>query len=109
MFKKSIILSIICFSLLTVTTSVIKNKARNLEKDISKLEKEIFLLEKEFSDAEIDFIYLSSPERIIKNFENFNKERYLSINKARIFFSINHFINHETKQSKHKKEIFLND
>ena len=65
MFKKSIILSIICFSLLTVTTSVIKNKARNLEKDVLILKKDISILKKQISDAEIDFIYLSNPENLI--------------------------------------------
>jgi hypothetical protein len=63
MFKKSIILSITLFFLITVITSLIKNKARNLEKDISKLKKEVSLLEKQISDAEIDFIYLSNPEK----------------------------------------------
>ena len=58
MFKKSIIISIITFFFLTLTTSVIKNKARNLEKDVLILKKDISILKKQISDAEIDFIYL---------------------------------------------------
>ncbi len=107
MFKKSIFLSIICFFILIITTSVIKNKARNLEKDVSKLEKEISLLKKELNDAEIDYIYLTNPENLIKNFEDLKKGKYLSIEHSRIFFSINHFINHRTKESKYLKENII--
>ncbi len=107
MFNKSILLSIICFSILTIATSIIKNKARNLEKDVIKLERDISLLKKEFNDAEIEYIYLSNPESLIKNIEDFKTEKYSSIDHSRIFFSINHFINHQTKESKYSKEHVL--
>ena len=104
MFKKSIILSITCFLLLTITTSLIKNKARNLEKDILKLKKNISLLEKQISDAEIDFIYLSNPEQLSKHLADLKKEKYSTYNHSRIFFSINHFLKHDSKESKYVKE-----
>ena len=90
MFKKSVILSISCFLLLTITTSVIKNKARNLEKDISKLKKDISLLKKQISDAEVDFIYLSNPEQLTKKLQHLSQEKYTSFDHSRIFFSLKH-------------------
>ena len=66
MFKKSAIFVIFCFFLLTITTSLTKNKARNLEKEILKLEKEISQIEKQISDAEIDYIYLSKPKKLMQ-------------------------------------------
>ena len=102
MFKKSIILSITCFFLLTITTSIIKNKARNLEKDISRLKKDILLLEKQISDAEIDFIYLSNPEKLSKHLTELKREeKYSTFDHSRIFFSTSHFLQHDSKQSKY--------
>ena len=108
MFKKSIILSIACFFLLTITTSVIKNKARNLEKDMLQLKQDISLLEKQISDAEIDFIYLSNPEQLTKNLEQFkNREEYITFDRSRIFFSIHEFLYANSKVTKHLKEKFF--
>jgi len=107
MFNKTILLSITCFFLLTVTTSVIKNKARNLEKDISKLREDISLLEKQMSDAEIEFIYLSNPEQLTKHLADLNKEKYSTFDHSRIFFSINHFLQDVSKESKHSKKDIL--
>ena len=90
MFKKSIIISIITFFFLTLTTSVIKNKARNLEKDVLILKKDISILKKQISDAEIDFIYLSNPENLIQHLE-ISREHYTNFDHSRVFFSINHF------------------
>ena len=104
MFNKTILLSITCFFLLTVTTSVIKNKARNLEKDISKLREDISLLEKQMSDAEIEFIYLSNPEQLTKHIIDLEGEKYSSFDYSRIFFSTNHFLQHHIKVSKHIKK-----
>tara|TARA_B100000287_G_scaffold316588_1_gene300204 strand:+ start:101 stop:427 length:327 start_codon:yes stop_codon:yes gene_type:complete len=101
MFKKSIILSIICFFLLTITTSLIKNKARNLEKDISRLSADISLLEKQISDAEIEFIYLSNPQQLTKHLSDLGKEKYSNFDRSRIFLSTNHFLQHDSKQSKY--------
>ena len=101
MFNKTILLSITCFFLLTITTSVIKNKARNLEKDISKLREDISLLEKQMSDAEIEFIYLSNPEQLTKHLSDLNKGKYSNFDHSRIFFSTSHFLQHDSKQSKY--------
>ncbi len=97
MFKKVIILSIVCFFSLTVITSLIKNSSRNLEKDILKLKRDVYLLEKQVSEAEIDFIYLSNPEQITKKILDFDKKKYTTFDHSRIFLSINHFLLHQTK------------
>tara|TARA_B100001029_G_C14695174_1_gene251841 strand:- start:105 stop:431 length:327 start_codon:yes stop_codon:yes gene_type:complete len=104
MFKKSVILSIFCFFLLTITTSLIKNKARNLEKDIFKLKKDISIIEKQISDSEIEFIYLSNPEQLTKHIIDLEGEKYSSFDYSRIFFSTNHFLQHHIKVSKHIKK-----
>tara|TARA_B100001029_G_C14992585_1_gene412952 strand:+ start:614 stop:925 length:312 start_codon:yes stop_codon:yes gene_type:complete len=103
MFKKSAIFVIFCFFLLTITTSLTKNKARNLEKEILKLEKEISQIEKQISDAEIDYIYLSKPKKLITQIKEFKSEEYLSYDRSKIFFSINHFLEQNSKISKYIK------
>ena len=86
MFKKSLILSLTVFFTLMIITSVIKNKTRNLEKEIEKINKEVALLEKELSESEIDYIYLSSPKKLKKYLSTLGKEEYLSFDHSRIFF-----------------------
>ena len=100
MFKKSLILSLTVFLTLMVITSVIKNKTRNLEKEIEKINKEVAFLEKQLSDAEIDYIYLSSPEKLKKYLSTLDKEKYLSFDYSRIFFSTEQFLKHSLKKAK---------
>ena len=86
MFNKPITLTIICFFLLVIFTSFVKNKARNLEKDISKLKKNISSLNK----------------HLIKK----NKLEYSYFESSRIFNSIEHFTENSRKQTKIlKKDI----
>ena len=92
MFKQSLILSLTVFFTLMIITSVIKNKTRNLEKEIEKINKEVTFLEKQLSDAEIDYIYLSSPEKLKKYLSTLSKETYLSFDHSRIFFSTEQFL-----------------
>ena len=106
MFNKPITLTIICFFLLVIFTSFVKNKARNLEKDISKLKKNISSLNKHLSDAEIDFTYLSNPGRVKKYLIKKNKLEYSYFESSRIFNSIEHFTESSRKQTKIlKKDI----
>ena len=99
MFKKSLILSLAVFFTLMIITSVIKNKTRNLEKEIEKINKEVAFLEKQLSDAEIDYIYLSSPNKLKKSLSALGKEEYLSFDHSRIFFSIEQFLKHSLKEA----------
>ena len=100
MFKKSLILSLTVFFTLMIITSVIKNKTRNLEKEIEKINKEVAFLEKQLSDAETDYIYLSSPNKLKKSLSALGKEEYLSFDHSRIFFSIEQFLKHSLKEAK---------
>ena len=100
MFKKSLIFSLTVFFTLMIITSLIKNKTRNLEKEIKKINKEVAFLEKQLSDAEIDYIYLSSPKKLKKYLSTFNKEKYLSFDHSRIFFSTEQFLKHSLKEVK---------
>ena len=97
MFKKYVVITICLFFILSLTASVIKNKSRNLEKDILKLSKEIFYLEKNLEEAEIDFVYLSSPENLIKKIENLNDTKYVNYDHSKVFFSIQHFLDKKSK------------
>ena len=100
MFKKSLILSLAVFFILMIITSVIKNKARNLEKEIEKINKEVVFLEKQLSDAETDYIYLSTPKKLKKYLSALSKEEYLSFDHSRIFFSTEEFLKHSLKEAK---------
>ena len=100
MFKKSLIFSLTVFFTLMIITSLIKNKTRNLEKEIEKINKEVAFLEKQLSDAEIDYIYLSSPKKLKKYLSTLGKEEYLSFDHSRIFFSIEQFLKHSLKEAK---------
>ncbi len=100
MLNKPITLTIICFCLLVIFTSFVKNKARNLEKDISKLKKNISSLNKHLSDAEIDFTYLSNPGRVKKYLTDKKQLEYSYFESSRIFNSIEHFTENSRKQTK---------
>ena len=100
MFKKSLIFSLTIFFTLMIVTSLIKNKTRNLEKKIEKINKEVAFLEKQLSDAEIDYIYLSSPNKLKKHLFTLGKEEYLSFDHSRIFFTTEEFLKHSLKEAK---------
>lgn len=109
MFKKSIIFSVSFFFLFIITTSVIKNNSRNLEKHISKLEKDIKLIEKNLSDAEVEFIYLSNPEKLIEQLNVIHNKKYSNFEHSRLFFSINDFLKEGEKETKLLEKIILDD
>ena len=67
-----------------IFTSIIKNNTRNIEKNIEKLNTEILKLNKELFNAEMDYIYLSSPDKLEKNISIFNKKKLL-IKEDRIY------------------------
>jgi len=104
MFNRPLILSLFTFFILMIFTSIIKNNTRNIEKNIKKLNVEIFLLNKDLLDAEIDFVYLSSPEKLKKKLSLINSEDYSSYDFSRIFLSTEDFINISSKQSKNFKK-----
>ena len=100
MFNKPLIFSLSIFLIMMVFTSIVKNKTRNIEKNIQKINKEMRILNKELLNVETDFIYLSSPEKLEKKTSSFDDEQYFSYDFSRIFFSTEDFINFSSKQTK---------
>ena len=100
MFNKALIFSLSVFLILMIFTSVVKNNTRNIEKNIEKLNMEILKLNKELFNAEMDFIYLSSPDKLEKKLSTFNQKRYSTFDYSRIFLSTEEFINFSSKQTK---------
>ena len=57
-------------------------------------------------DAKIDFIYLSSPEKLRKNIQNLITKNIISFDYSRIFLSTEDFLIHSSKETKNfKKKI----
>ena len=83
-----------------IFTSVVKNNTRNIEKNIEKLNMEILKLNKELFNAEMDFIYLSSPDKLEKKILSLNRKKYSTYDFSRIFLSTEEFINFSSKQTK---------
>ena len=48
----------------------------------------------------MDYIYLSSPDKLEKKISTFNKKRYSTYDFSRIFLSTEEFINFSSKQTK---------
>ena len=97
MHKKLFFISLVFICCLLIFTSIIKNKTRSLEKDISKINNEIFILEKQIKEAKTDFVYLSSPEKLKSYINKIKKNEYINYEYSRIFFSINHFLKTNSK------------
>ena len=100
MFNKSLTISLCVFFILMIFTSYIKNKTRNIEKNIKILNKQISILNKELNVAEIDFVYLSSPENINEKILNFDKKKYSSFDYSRLFLSTDEFLRYSSNESK---------
>ena len=69
MFKTKFIISISVFVTFLLITSVIKNKTRITEKNISNLKKVIAVKKKNVNESELDFYYLTSPKELEKKIE----------------------------------------
>ena len=100
MFNRPLIFSLSVFLFLMIFTSVIKNNTRNIEKNIEKLNTEVSILNNELLNAEMDFIYLSSPDKLEKKISSFNIKVYSTYDFSRIFLSTEEFINFSSKQTK---------
>ena len=71
-----------------IFTSIIKNNTRNIEKNVEKLNTEILKLNKELFNVEIDYIFLSSPDKLEKKISTFNKKKYSTYDFSRIFYQL---------------------
>tara|TARA_B100001029_G_C14829357_1_gene322136 strand:- start:178 stop:519 length:342 start_codon:yes stop_codon:yes gene_type:complete len=109
MIKKSLILSLGIFLILMTFASTVKHRTRDLEKQINKTNKEILILKKQLNDAQTDFIYLSNPEKLMKNLSFLKKEEYIPYDYSRIFLSTDDFLINSSNETKLIKEKNLNE
>jgi len=95
-----LIISIITFSFLLFFTSIIKNKTKIIEKNITNYEKKISYLEKELHESQLEFYYLTSPKILQEkiSFLTNNQYHYMSISK--IYLDYNNFILDQKKITK---------
>lgn len=104
MIKIKLLFSIVIFSSLLMITSIIKNEAREIEKNIYHLSKLIIQKEKDLNESELDFSYLTSPSMIEKSLENLDNENYFPMELSKIFLSLSHFKNIQNKLVTQKKK-----
>ena len=90
MFNSKLFFSVTVFILLLIITSLVKNQSRIIEKQTKVLNRGITSKEKNISEAELEFSYLSSPNRIEKKF-NSKDLKFEPIKRSNIFYDINDF------------------
>ena len=88
MFKTKFIISISVFITFLLVTSVIKNKTRITEKEISNLKKVIAMKEKNVNETELDFYYLTSPKELEKKLNLIGFKDYRPIKYSNIYLNI---------------------
>ena len=91
MFKTKFIISITIFISFLIITSIVKNKTRIIEKQISSLNRTILIKEKNFNEAELDFYYLTSPAELEKKLNLLGFNDYQPIKYSNIYFNISNF------------------
>ena len=97
MFKFKFFLSITIFLTLLITTSIIKNKSREIEKKIYTLNKTLLLKEKDYNESQLDFFYLTSPSNIEKKIAHLDNYDYLPMKYSQIFLSMSSFLDLKNK------------
>lgn len=102
MLNSKFIISLSVFISFLLITSVIKNKTRVIEKQISNLNTKIFLDKKNINEAQLDYNYLSSPLEIEKKLDIIGNNNYQPIDHSKLFLNISDFTNMDSKVSKLK-------
>ena len=109
MFKMKFIVASSVFISFLLITSIIKNKTRVIEKNISNLSKIILIKTKDINEAQLDFHYLTSPAEIEKKLSIIGFDNYKPIKYSNIFFDISDFTEIQNKISNlkniHEKKI----
>ena len=109
MFKMKFIIASSIFISFLLVTSIIKNKTRVIEKNISNLSKIILIKTKDINEAQLDFHYLTSPAEIEKKLSIIGSDNYKPIKYSNIFFDISDFTEIHNKISNlkniHEKKI----
>jgi len=91
MFNTKFIISTTIIIFFLILTSIIKNKTRIIEKQISIKNTNINLKKKDIKETQIDFYYLTSPIEIEKKINLVGFDNYQPIKFSKIFFDILHF------------------
>ena len=99
MFRSKIFIPTIIFLIFLITTSLIKNQTRILEKKINKLNKKITLKEKDINESQLDFYFLTSPAEIEKKINILGLNNYSAIKKSKIYLSFLDFLDIQKKLS----------
>ena len=99
MFRVKVLISTFIFISFLLFTSVIKNKARILEKKISNIKSEIMFKKKNINEAQLDFFYLTSPKEIEKKLNIIGFNSYKPIVYSKIFLEISDLTNIQSKIS----------
>ena len=98
--SSKLIISIVVFSCLLFFTSIIKNKTRVKEKNITSYQKKISYLEKELYESQLDFYYLTSPKILQEKLSFLTNEEYSYMNISKIYLDLNDFLEDQKKISK---------
>ena len=99
MSKIKFLISITIFVTFLITTSIIKNKTRVIEKQIKSLNNIILIKEKNVNESELDFYYLSSPIEIEKKLNLIGFNKYQPIKYSNIYFDMSDFTTIQNKFS----------
>ena len=99
MFNLKLFFSLAVFTFFLIITSLVKNQSRIIEKQIKGLNINIIAKEKNTSEAEMEFSYLSSPNKIEKKFNNRDLEKFEPIKRSNIFYYVHDFNTLEKKLS----------
>ena len=99
MFKMKFTIVVTIFISFLLITSIIKNKTRVIEKNISNLSTKILIKTKDINETQLDFYYLTSPAEIEKKLSMIGFDNYRPIKYSSIFFDISDFTEIQNKIS----------
>ena len=95
--KIKLIILIFIFSILLVTTSVIKNQTRIIEKNIYKIDRKIAVIEKDLHETQLDYFYVSSPGYLSEKIKELAFIEYMPMDFSRIYLSYRDFTDSQKK------------
>tara|TARA_S200000501_G_scaffold348518_1_gene363786 strand:+ start:478 stop:738 length:261 start_codon:yes stop_codon:yes gene_type:complete len=81
-------------------TSIIKNKTRIIEKDISKLENKIANIKTNLYESQLDYYYLTSPKLLKSKLEFLSDADYVHMEFSKIYLDYNHFLKNQKNFTK---------
>ena len=100
MFKRNLIISLAIFFVLLSFTSYIKTETRKIEKDILNTNKKNSILKKNLLESQVEFFYLTSPNKLSRKIVEYGDEDYVSIDYSKIFMSLKDFTQFKDKTTK---------